>query len=388
MYNILKLNSISSKASEILGTNYSLLDQHPDPDAILVRSCAMTDYAPSPALRAVARAGAGVNNIPIQRMTENGIVVFNTPGANANAVKELVLCGLFLAARDIISGINWVCSQDENDIDLPKRVEKQKGLYAGHEILGKTIGVVGLGAIGIKVANSAEALGLSVLANDPHMPEHARCALKSEITITSLDEILRLSDYITFHVPLVNETRGMINKNLLSKAKPGVTILNMSRAEIANSEDIKSALASGSLKKYIVDFPTPELIKVNGVISIPHLGASTEEAEENCAIMAASQLKDYLETGNISNSVNFPNLAKPLASSNRFAVLYKTGDLCFKSALDTLLLDTTYSLALAEKNEMGYALIDLDLSKLTNSGPLLENLISSINGVVWVQKIF
>ncbi|MDR0697448.1 MAG: 3-phosphoglycerate dehydrogenase [Christensenellaceae bacterium] len=388
MYNIVKLNSISPKIADIFSSDFCVSENHPDPDGILVRSFAMANYPITPSLKAVARAGAGVNNIPIPRMSENGIVVFNTPGANANAVKELVLCGLFLAARDIIGGVTWASSFDQTAVDLPKTVEKQKQAYAGTEILGKTLGIVGIGAIGRKVANCSVALGMKVLAYDPNFSGRPNTELNESVKVSTMDELLKNSDYITFHVPLIPSTRGMINKAFLKKLKTGAVILNMSRAELAIADDIKAALASKTLKKYVVDFPTSELIKVEGVISIPHLGASTEEAEDNCAVMAASQLKDFLENGNIVNSVNFPKLTIARTFEHRLSVLYKKTSLDLRTEASALLATLpSVIIHCAEKDDLGYALIDYK-SVLADATKKAIAKLLTMPGVIKVNMVY
>ncbi len=311
MFNILTLNKISASGlANFDAEKFCCADSFDAPDAIIVRSAAMHDMEFSSNLLAVARAGAGVNNIPIDRCTENGICVFNTPGANANAVKELVICSLFLASRKIVAGSKWCDTLKGNGDGVSKLVEKGKGNFVGPEIFGKTLGVAGLGAIGIKVANAAKALGMTVIGYDPFISDAAKAALDPEITVTAeLDDIFASADYITLHAPLNDSTRGMIGKENLAKCKDGIRVLNFSRGELVDNKDIIEALASGKCAAYVTDFPTDEQLGTDGVIAIPHLGASTPEAEENCAVMAVCQLSDYLLNGNIKNSVNFPAVA-------------------------------------------------------------------------------
>ncbi|MBR6751116.1 MAG: 3-phosphoglycerate dehydrogenase [Clostridia bacterium] len=356
MFDILTLNSISKKIYTVLDDNYAVSSDCASPDGILVRSFQMADYEIGDNLLAVARAGAGVNNIPIPRMTEKGIVVFNTPGANANAVKELVLCGILLASRDVLGGIAWASTL--TGADVPKQVEKGKSKFAGNEIDGKTIGIVGLGAIGIKVANACYALGMRIVGYDPFLTEANKALLNCDIEIVdTLDELYPKADFITLHVPLLDSTRGMINADTIAKLPDGAVVLNMARGELVNVQDVKDALASGKLKGYVVDFPSEDCLNTKGIIAIPHLGASTEEAEDNCAVMASAQLKNYLEDGNIVNSVNFPALSIERTTEVRIAVTYNAGTSAL-DAIKALAKDAKFNYA--EKKSVGYALIDVD----------------------------
>ena len=308
MYSILTLNKISQKGlSRLPKEKFVCSDNAENPDAVMVRSASMHDTEFSSNLLAIARAGAGVNNIPVDKCSENGICVFNTPGANANAVKELVICGLFLASRKISAGAQWCLSLKGSGAEVSKKVEKGKSAFAGPEILGKTLGIIGLGAIGILVANAAKALGMEVIGYDPFLSDNTKARLSEGIkTTTELDDIFTGSDYITLHAPLNDSTRGVVNAENLAKAKDGVRILNFARGELVAENDIIEALSSGKAATYVTDFPTDSQLGVDGVTAIPHLGASTPEAEENCAVMAAEQLADYLSNGNVTNSVNFP----------------------------------------------------------------------------------
>lgn len=356
MFDILTLNSISKKIYTVLDDNYAVSNDCASPDGILVRSFQMADYEIGDNLLAVARAGAGVNNIPIPRMTEKGIVVFNTPGANANAVKELVLCGILLASRDVLGGIAWASTL--TGADVPKQVEKGKSKFAGNEIDGKTIGIVGLGAIGIKVANACYALGMKIVGYDPFLTEANKALLNCDIEIVdTLDELYPKADFITLHVPLLDSTRGMINADTIAKLPDGAVVLNMARGELVNVQDVKDALASGKLKGYVVDFPSEDCLNTKGIIAIPHLGASTEEAEDNCAVMASAQLKNYLEDGNIVNSVNFPALSIERTTEVRIAVTYNAGTSAL-DAIKALAKDAKFNYS--EKKSVGYALIDVD----------------------------
>ncbi len=309
MYNILTMNKISQIGLGELDAKYAVSDSCENPDGIIVRSAAMHEYDFPASVCAVARAGAGVNNIPVDKCTEKGIVVFNTPGANANAVKELVVCGLMLASRKVTAAYDWCKTLKGEGENVGKLVEKGKSQFAGPEILGKTLGVVGLGAIGRLVANAANALGMKIVGYDPFLTDAAKAELPADAkTVETLDEIYAASDYITLHLPCVADTKGMINAGSLAKMKDGVRILNFARGELVVGGDMAAALASGSVAAYVTDFPSDEVIGLENVTAIPHLGASTPESEENCAYMAAVEIREFLEKGNIKNSVNFPNV--------------------------------------------------------------------------------
>ncbi len=322
MQNIKLLNKISRCGTDVLCPEiYNVGESVESPVGILVRSAAMHDMELPESLLGIARAGAGVNNIPIDKCTNAGIVVFNTPGANANAVKELVICGLMLSARNIIGGIEWARGLD---CDVAKTVEKGKGRFAGHEISGKTLGVIGLGAIGGLVANTAIHLGMNVIGCDPYLSIDAAWSLNHHVERASnYNEIYEKADYITFHIPATETTKGIINAENISKMKDGVKILNFSRSELACEDDVISAIESGKISAYVTDFPTEKMLNVKGVVAIPHLGASTEESEDNCARMAALQLDDYIRNGNIKNSVNFPAVSMPQSTGYRVCALHK-----------------------------------------------------------------
>lgn len=312
------MNKIAKVGTEKFDASYTVGEDVQNPDGIMVRSAVLHDMEFNPELKAIARAGAGVNNIPIDRCTDAGIVVFNTPGANANAVKELVICGLMLASRDVVGGAKWVSTLTE---DVAKQVEKGKSKFAGTEILGKTLGVVGLGAIGRMVANLAVHLGMKVIGYDPFLSVEGAWALNHHVDkAKSYDEIFEKADYITLHVPATKDTKGMINAESIAKMQDKVKILNFARADLINADDVKAAIEAGKISAYVTDFPTDEIVNVPGIITIPHLGASTEEAEDNCAVMAAAELIDYLENGNITNSVNFPAVAMPRSGSTRICI--------------------------------------------------------------------
>ncbi|MDO4352551.1 MAG: 3-phosphoglycerate dehydrogenase family protein [Clostridia bacterium] len=334
MFKIATLNKISPVGLSHLTDNYTITENVDEANAILVRSQAMHDMDFSDNLLSIARAGAGVNNIPLDRCAEEGIVVFNTPGANANAVKELVLAGMFMAARNIPEAVIWAKSLDS---DVLKAYEKGKGQFAGTEIAGKTLGVIGLGAIGIKIANAAEALGMNVIGYDPFLTVNAahRISNTAEI-VNDMKDMLGKCDYITIHVPATDSTKGMMNKEVFDRMKDGTIFLNFSRDKLVNDADLMAAIDSGKIRKYVTDFATDELLHYNNVIAIPHLGASSAEAEDNCATMAALQTMDYIENGNIVNSVNFPAVSLGAKTGTRIAVLSK--------ANDTIISDVTAAL--------------------------------------------
>lgn len=318
------LNPISKLGTRLFDDTYTMVDDAAKAEGILVRSASMHEMELSENLLAVARAGAGVNNIPLETCAEAGVVVFNTPSANANGVKELVLAGMLLGARDIVGGIQW-CKERTDDPEIAKSVEKGKKAFAGHEIKGKKLGVIGLGAIGAEVANAAAALGMEVYGYDPFISVNAAWNLSRDVEhITSVDTIYKECDYITVHVPLLDSTREMINEKSLDMMKDGVVILNFARDLLVNDDDMEKALKSGRVKRYITDFPNPKTVGMEGVIAIPHLGASTEESEDNCAVMAVEELKDYLENGNIRHSVNYPDCDMGVCrGACRIAVLHR-----------------------------------------------------------------
>ncbi len=324
------LNPIASIGLDIFTEQYEKVEDINEADVVLVRSSAMHDMEFGSGLKAIARAGAGVNNIPLDKCAEQGIVVFNTPGANANGVKELVIAGLMLASRDIVGGINWIQTV-KNDPSVAKVVEKGKGQFGGKEIAGKKLGVIGLGAIGVLVANTANRLGMTVYGNDPFISvDNAWNLSRDVLHVKSRDEIYRECDFITVHTPLVEDTdsskntKEMINTEAISKMKDGVVILNFARDLLVNDKDIEVALKSGKVAKYVTDFPNEKTANMEGVIAIPHLGASTEESEDNCAVMAVKELRDYLENGNIKNSVNYPNCdAGTCITAGRITICHK-----------------------------------------------------------------
>lgn len=323
MKKIKLMNKIAAVGTDVFDKNaYEVSDSATSPDAIMVRSANLHEMEFNPELLAIARAGAGVNNIPVDECAKRGVVVFNTPGANANGVKELAIAALILASRDIVGGVEWAKSIAD-DPAIAKTVEAGKSKFAGSEILGKTLGVIGLGAIGGLVANSAKNLGMKVVGCDPYLTVNAAWSLSSSVHhAQSYDEIYAVADYITLHVPATATTKGMINKETIAKMKDGVRIINLARAELVNAEDMKEALESGKVAAYVTDFPTPDTINLKNVVNIPHLGASTAESEDNCAVMAAQELDEFLKTGNIRNSVNYPSVSIPHTGASRICIAH------------------------------------------------------------------
>ena len=320
---ILTLNKISKIGLKEFDSTYNILEECENPDGIIVRSASMHEYNFGDKTLAVARAGAGINNIPVPACTEKGVVVFNTPGANANAVKELVICGLMVSSRKVMASYDWCKGLKGEGENVGKLVEKGKSQFAGPEISGKTLGLIGLGAIGRLVADSAIALGMKVVGFDAFLTDETKALLNSNVELVgSVDEIYENADYISLHIPATAETKGGINEATISKMKDGVRILNFARGELVNSDDLLKSLESGKVACYVTDFPTDDVIGVENVVALPHLGASTPESEENCAYMAAVQMKEFLEKGNIKNSVNFPNVSVD-GDGERLAVIHK-----------------------------------------------------------------
>ena len=387
MYNIKLLNNISDVIyTNLVPERYRITDSSEDAHGILVRSANMHEMELPSSLLCIARAGAGVNNIPIEACTDKGIVVFNTPGANANAVKELVLAALFLSSRKISEGIMWTKSLIGKGSEIPTLIEKEKSRFVGPEIANKKIGVIGLGAIGALVANGAQALGMEVSGYDPYISVKAAWSLSRAVhRADSLDSLLAESDYITIHVPLMPDTKGLINKDFLSKVKKGVRILNFSRGELIVTEDMLEALRDGTVSAYVTDFPTEELIQAENVVPIPHLGASTPESEDNCAAMASSQVQYFLETGNIVNSVNFPNCEMPKSDHLRITVAHRNVPNMVGQIASIL---ASHHINIANmmnksKGNAAYTIIDID-----NGAPDdLHNRLNDIDGVIKVRII-
>ena len=377
------LNAIASVGTDIFDENYELTDNINEADAIMVRSAAMGDMEFSKNLLAIARAGAGVNNIPLDKCADAGIVVFNTPGANANGVKELVICGMLLAARDVVGGIEWTRSIKDSDT-ISKDVEKGKKNFAGGEIKGKKLGVIGLGAIGAEVANAAASLGLEVLGYDPYISVNSAWRLSRKIKhITDINEIFKDCDYITLHVPLTNDNKGMIGKDSIAEMKDGVVILNFARDLLVDDDEMEKALESGKVARYVTDFPNTKSAKMEKAIVIPHLGASTQESEDNCAVMAANELVDYLENGNIKNSVNFPSCDMGVCQAEgRVAILHKNipnmiGQITSAFAKNGYNIS---DLTNKSKASRAYTLIDVE-SKAS------EKLVDELNAIDGVLKV-
>jgi D-3-phosphoglycerate dehydrogenase len=387
MYRIKTLNKISTIGLEYFPREeYEIASEILHPDAIIVRSFVMHDMVLPDSLKAIARAGAGVNNIPVEMCTEKGIVVFNTPGANANAVKELVLAGLFICSRRVVDGVCWAKTLIGRGDEVPKLIEKGKSNYAGPEIKGKKLGVIGLGAIGAMVANDAISLGMQVAGFDPFISVESAWGLSRNVKRANvLESLIAESDYITMHVPLTDQTRGLLNKEKFTLMKKGVRILNFSRNGLVNNEDLKEAIKEGIVSMYMTDFPDENLLKMENVICIPHLGASTPEAEDNCAVMAVNQVRDFLENGNITNSVNFPECTMPQSGITRIVVANKNIP-NMVGQITTFLAGQSINIADMLNKHMGeyaYNIIDLD-SDITQEQ---IKKVGQINGVIMVREV-
>ncbi len=386
MYKVHYLNPISSKGTDLWKDGYKTTENFSDANAVMVRSAAMHELELSDNLAAVARAGAGVNNIPLDKCAQKGIVVFNTPGANANGVKEMVLCGMLLGSRDVVGGIRWVQTiKDEGDV--AKKVEKGKSKFAGHEIMNKKLGVIGLGAIGGPVANAALKLGMQVYGCDPYISIDAAWHLDSNIIpVKDRAEIYANCDFITLHTPLVPDTEKMINAETLAMMKDGVVILNFARDRLVDDDALEAALKSGKVKRYITDFPNDCTAGMEGVVAIPHLGASTEESEDNCAIMAVKQVMNYLENGNIVNSVNYPNCDMGICTKpGRITILHKNIPNSigrFTSTVGAFNLNISDMLN-RSKGEYAYTMLDLD----EPTPAALKEEMEKLEGVIRVRVI-
>ena len=386
MKNIYCFNAISKYGTDRLTADYALTDDLAKAEGVLVRSAALHETEFGDSLLAIARAGAGVNNIPLDRCANEGIVVFNTPGANANGVKELVIAGLLLAARDVVGGIEW-CKENKEDANIAKTVEKAKKAFAGYEIKGKKLGVIGLGAIGAEVANTAAALGMEVYGYDPYISINAAWALSRDVKhITSVDTIYQECDYITVHVPLLDSTRGMINGQTIGQMKDGVIVLNFARDLLVDDDAMAAALETGKVRRYVTDFPNPKSVAMKNVIAIPHLGASTEESEDNCAKMAVEELMDYLENGNIRNSVNYPNCDMGVCrAASRVAVLHLNVPNMIGQITGILASGNVNISDMTNKSRDKYAYTLLDLENPADEG-MVEKL-KAIKGVLRVRVI-
>ena len=386
MYKIKTYNKISKSGLEVFDDKYTIGDEVENADGAIVRSAALHDEEFPASLQAIARAGAGTNNIPIDRCSEQGIVVFNTPGANANAVKELVIAGLLLSSRRVVSGIEWAKTLKGEGDAVGKLVEKGKGAFAGPEIKGKKLGVIGLGAIGVMVANAANHLGMTVYGYDPYLSVKSAWNLNhNAVHINDINEIFANCDYITIHVPLTDSTKNLINADTLAKCKEGVRILNFSRAALVNDADLKAALESGKVAAYVTDFPTDDVLGVDGVIAIPHLGASTPESEDNCASMAAKELMDYIENGNIVNSVNLPEVTMPRSGEKRVCVIHKNIPNMLTAITGIFAGDNINIENLLNKSRSDYAYTMLDICGADISA--VAEKIGAIDGVIRVRVI-
>ncbi len=377
MYNVLTLNKISPNGTSRLGADYNVGDAVENPTAVLVRSASMHDMEMPESLLAIARCGAGTNNIPKDACADKGIVVFNTPGANANAVKELVLAGLLLSSRKVVEGIEWAKTLKGNGDAVGKMAEKGKGQFVGPEILGKTLGVIGLGAIGILVANAAAALGMKVIGYDPFLSVNNALKLDPSIKVyPTVDDIITVSDYVTIHVPLLPDTKDLIDADAIAKMKDGVRILNFSRDGLVNSTAVLEAVKSGKVAKYVTDFATDDVLAEENVICLPHLGASTPESEDNCAVMAADQIMEYLEKGNIINSVNYPNVTMAKSGAVRYCVLFK-GDIVKNI---TAAVSNLKAVEAKTRGDFGYAIVDADDDASVSA-------LEAVSGVIKVRVI-
>lgn len=386
MYKIRTYNKISQIGLKEFDDKYTIGDEVENPDGAIVRSAALHDVEFPATLKAIARAGAGTNNIPIDRCSEQGIVVFNTPGANANAVKELVLAGLLISSRRVISGIEWAKTLKGNGDEVGKMVEKGKGAFAGPEIKGKKLGVIGLGAIGVMVANAANHLGMTVYGYDPYLSVQSAWNLNhNAVHIYNINEIFENCDYITIHVPLTDKTKNLVNAEAIARMKDGVRILNFARGGLVENEALKKALESGKVAAYVTDFPSDDVIGVDGVIAIPHLGASTPESEDNCASMAAKELIDYIENGNITNSVNLPEIAMPRSGESRVCVLHKNIPNMLTAITAIFAKDNINIENLLNKSRGDYAYTMLDIGKADEAAVVKE--IEAIDGVIRVRVI-
>lgn len=388
MYRIKTLNKISSAGLDLLDqTRFQVGGEVENEDGILVRSAPMHDYVFPEELRAIARAGAGTNNIPIDRCSENGIVVFNTPGANANAVKELVLAAMLIASRDILGGAEWVQEQANTPkVDLVSAVEKGKSAFAGPELYRKTVGVIGLGAIGALVCNAALELGMDVYGFDPFLSVDAALRLDRHVHVVhDVNELYKVADYVTIHVPYNSSTKDFINAEAISKMKGQVRVLNLARGELVNDDDMIAALESGRVARYVTDFPNEKIARIPHVIALPHLGASTPESEENCAVMAARQLRDYLVNGNIVNSVNLPNVAQDWSGISRLCLIHRNVPAMLTKIMTTLSDDgiNVENMTNKSKKDYAYTIVDVN-TRITDQ---VADELRAIDGIIRVRVL-
>ena len=386
MYKIKTYNKISKTGLEVFDDKYTVGDEVENADGAIVRSASLHETEFTSTLKAIARAGAGTNNIPIDRCSEQGIVVFNTPGANANAVKELVIAGMLISSRRVIPAIEWAKTLKGEGDAVGKLVEKGKGAFAGPELKGKTLGIIGLGAIGVLVANAANHLGMKVYGYDPYLSINSAWNLThNAVHIYDINEIYKKCDYISVHVPLTDSTKNMIDAAAIANMKDGVRILNFARAGLVKSDDMIAALADGKVASYVTDFPTDEMLDVDGVIAIPHLGASTPESEDNCADMAAKQLVDYIENGNITNSVNMPEISMPRSGNHRVCVIHKNIPNML-TAITGIVAENNVNIENMlnkSRGDYAYTMIDVNVDDVDT----VEQKISAVDGVIRVRVI-
>lgn len=389
MYNIKTYNKISAIGLDEFDAKYTCGDDVENPVGAIVRSAALHDVEFPETLLAIARAGAGTNNIPVDRCAEEGIVVFNTPGANANAVKELVIAGILLCSRRVIPAIKWAETLKGQGAEVGKLVEKGKGAFVGPEIKGKAIGIIGLGAIGVLVANACNALGMKVYGYDPYLSVNSAWNLThNAIHAIDLNEIYEKCDYISIHVPLTPDTKGFINKDAIKSMKDGVRVLNFARADLVNSDDMLAALDEGKVAAYVTDFPTDEMIGADGVVCIPHLGASTPESEDNCAVMAAEELIDYIENGNIVNSVNMPNISMPKSGNGRICIIHKNVPTVINKITGVISDDhiNIANMLNKSKGDFAYTMLDVDEADAANIEKMADD-IKAMPEVIRVRVI-
>ncbi len=381
--NILTLNKISKIGTDLLPNNYIVGDDVKNPDGILVRSASMHEYETPDSLLAIARAGAGVNNIPVDACAEKGIVVFNTPGANANAVKELAVAALLLASRDIVGGIEWAKGLSGDDV--AKQVEKGKSQFVGPEIMGKKLGVIGLGAIGVHVANAGIALGMEVYGYDPYLSIQSAWSLSHHVTKATLNDIYANCDYISIHCPLIDSTKEFINKTSIALMKDGVRILNLARGALVHNADMAAALESGKVAKYVTDFPDAATLQMKNAVCIPHLGASTPESEDNCAIMAVKQMREYLENGNIINSVNFPAVDLPRTGKVRLCIFHKNIPAILSNISSQIAEENINIANMINKSKGDYAYTVVDCDNDVSAENIKD--IEAVEGIIRVRAL-
>lgn len=387
MKNILLLNSISPVINDIFNSDYALSDKAENPVGIMLRSFKMHDYELAPETIAIARAGAGVNNIPVEKYAEQGVVVFNTPGANANAVKELVMAGMLLGSRKISEAIKWVDTLKGKGEEVGKLVEKGKSNFVGAELLGKKLGVIGLGAIGAQVANCALSFDMQVVGYDPYLSVTAALRLSRHVNVVKdLDELISTCDYITIHVPYIaSSNKGFINAEMMKKMKDGVVIINCARGELVNNQDLLDAIKSGKVERYVCDFPADEIIGEDKVVCIPHLGASTPEAEDNCAVMASNQLIDYIENGNIVNSVNYPNCSMPRTTAVRLVFLHRNTANVIAQITGAVGKEGINIATMSNQSRGAYAVTILDVEKEVSNEALAH--LSAVEDIIKVRVV-